>query len=230
VNLPAPREEPVPLLDFLSNQEAQSVKVKGLLMNDWNKAAVDILREELENLDKDQTKTFFESAATLMANQVRELIEQSIHAYVAFVQRYRYPEYPRPDEIILREYDADTPLEDNFISLKLTIEDTNIVFHEPLGMVQTELEQIIDRIVEQSTNLPRPENTIARSDKMHLWDVQLEDELVSKAKTEISATLSENLEVIQLALNVYDDYLFILKEKERVEAFLAQEPFEREAL
>ena len=65
---------------------------------------------------------------------------------------------------------------------------------------------------------------------MHLWDVQLEDELVSKAKTEISATLSENLEVIQLALNVYDDYLFILKEKERVEAFLAQEPFEREAL
>jgi len=186
VNLPAPREEPVPLLDFLSNQEAQSVKVKGLLMNDWNKAAVDILREELENLDKDQTKTFFESAATLMANQVRELIEQSIKAYVDFVQRYRYPEYPRPDEIITREYDADTPLEDNFISLKLSIEDTNIVFHEPLGMVQTELEQIIDRIVEQSTNLPRPENTIARSDKMHLWDVQLEDELVSKAKTQIS--------------------------------------------
>ena len=43
-------------------------KVKGMLCQDWNKSAVDILREELENLDKDQTKTFFESAATLMAN------------------------------------------------------------------------------------------------------------------------------------------------------------------
>jgi hypothetical protein len=28
-------------------------KVKGLLSSDWNKSAVDILREELENLDKD---------------------------------------------------------------------------------------------------------------------------------------------------------------------------------
>jgi len=68
VNLPAPREEPVPLVEFLSNQEAQMSRVKGLLSSDWNKGAVDILREELENLDKDQTKTFFESAATLMAN------------------------------------------------------------------------------------------------------------------------------------------------------------------
>jgi len=148
VNIPAPREEPLPLLDFLSNQEAQSVKVKGLLMNDWNRAAVEILREELENLDKDQAKTFFESASTLMANQVRELIEQSIKAYVDFIQRYKFPEYPKPDEIIYREYDADSPFEDNFISLKLTIEDTNIAFGEPLEMVQQDLEQIIDRIVE----------------------------------------------------------------------------------
>ncbi len=43
-------------------------KVKNLLSSEWNKSAVDILREELENLDKDQTATFFESVATLMAN------------------------------------------------------------------------------------------------------------------------------------------------------------------
>jgi len=55
-------------------------------------------------------------------------------------------------------------------------------------------------IVGQSHHLPRPENTIARSDKMHLWDVQIDDELVTKAKSKISETLSENLEVIQLAL------------------------------
>jgi len=84
-------------------------------------------------------------------------------------------------------------------------------------------------IVKQSQNLPRPENTIARSDKMHLWDVPANDELVEKAKATISQTLSENLEIVKLALNVYDDYLFILSEKERIEAFLKQEPFTREA-
>ena len=75
VNLPQPRDEPQELPEFLNHQEVQMTKVKGLLSTDWNKSAVDILREELENLDKDQTKTFFESTATLMANQVRELIE-----------------------------------------------------------------------------------------------------------------------------------------------------------
>jgi hypothetical protein len=71
-------------------------KIKGLLSSDWNKSAVDILGEELENLDKDQTKTFFESVATLMANQVRELIEQSVHSYVDFIQRYKREIYPVP--------------------------------------------------------------------------------------------------------------------------------------
>jgi len=64
---------------------------------------------------------------------------------------------------------------------------------------------------------------------MHLWDVQIDDELVVNAKALISETLRENLEVINLALNVYNDYLFILKERERIEAFLKKEPFEREA-
>ena len=68
VTLPQPREEPIPLVDFLSNQDAQMSRVKNMLTTEWGKRALDILREELENLDKDQTKTFFESASTLMAN------------------------------------------------------------------------------------------------------------------------------------------------------------------
>jgi hypothetical protein len=201
--------------------------VKGLLSSDWNKSAVDILREELENLDKDQTKTFFESAATLMANQVRELIEQSVDAYVDFIQRFKFDSYPTPNEIIKREYDAETPFEDNFIELKLVINNGKIEFGNHLEEIQQELEGLVDQIVKQSQNLPRPENTIARSDKMHLWDVQIHDEIVIKAKEKISQTVSENLEVVKLALNVYDDYLFLLKERERIEEFLTKEPFDR---
>jgi len=53
VKLPNPREEPVFLDFFIRTQEDQMRKVKGLLNSEWNKNAVDILREELENLDKD---------------------------------------------------------------------------------------------------------------------------------------------------------------------------------
>ena len=125
-------------------------KVKGLLSSDWNKSAVDILREELENLDKDQTKTFFESVATLMANQVRELISKSVNSYVDFFRRFKKQQYPTPAEIIKREYDPDTPFEDSFLTLKLTIDSFKIVFSDDLNNVSKDLEKIVEQIVLQS--------------------------------------------------------------------------------
>jgi hypothetical protein len=98
---------------------------------------------------------------------VRELIEQSLNKYVDFIQRFKFPTYPKPDEIIKREYDADSPYEDNFIAIKLDIDQTKneIKFDVALEQVQAELEVIVDHIVAQSKNLPRPENTIQRSEK-----------------------------------------------------------------
>lgn len=211
-------------------------KVKGILATDWNRGAVDILREELDNLDKDQTKTFFESTATLMSNQVREIIEQSVKAYVDFIERFKYKSYPKPDEIILREYDADTPFEENFISLKLTIVGKKIDFESIkqsndqtiLDSVQMELEGIVDAIVKRSQNLPRAETTFTKTDRMYLWEVKPDDELVINAKNKISTTIRDNLETVKLATNIYDDYLFILNEKDRIEVFLNKEPFDRE--
>ena len=61
---------------------------------------------------------------------MRELIEQSVNSYVDFIQRFKSPNYPSPKEIIHREYDADTPFEDNFIQLKLVQENGKIVFSD----------------------------------------------------------------------------------------------------
>lgn len=63
---------------------------------------------------------------------------------------------------------------------------------------------------------------------MHLWDVQKEDELVYISKSKISETLKDNLDVVSLACNVYDEYLFILQEKERIDVFLNTKPYDRE--
>lgn len=78
--------------------------------------------------------------------------------------------------------------------------------------------------------MPRPENTIARSDKMHLWDVAIEDDLVKNALSEITEILEKNLNVADSALRIYDEYLFILKEKQRIEAFLNGNSLNRDKL
>jgi hypothetical protein len=230
VVLPQPREKPVVLAQFLEQQDGQMARVKNLLSSDWNKAAVDILREELENLDKDQTATFFESVATLMANQVRQLIQKSVDAYVDFFRRFRKSDYPSPKEIMTREFDADTEFEDNFLILKLTVNNTNqVVFTDLPDQVQKSLMKLVKIIVKQSNHIPRPENTIARSEKLHLWNVPKDDELVRNARNEIEDILKSNVAIAELALHVYDEYLFILKEKTKVEAFLSNpDNFKRE--
>ena len=93
-------------------------KVKGLLSSDWNKSAVDILREEHENLDKDQTKTFFEAEATLMAKQVKEHKQKSVKSYVDFFRRFKKNKYPTPQKNNKKKNNPDTPFEDNFLVLK----------------------------------------------------------------------------------------------------------------
>jgi hypothetical protein len=84
-----------------------------------------------------------------------------------------------------------------------------------------QLLNMVNEIVRQSEYLPRPENTIARSEKLHLWHVPEDDELVRHAKDEIKEILQKNMSVVEKALHVYDDYLFILKEKQRVDLFLS---------
>jgi hypothetical protein len=58
--------------------------------------------------------------------------------------------------------------------------------------------------------------------------VPAHDEIVDKAKSKISETVAENLEVVRLALDIYDEFLFILNEKERIEEFLKKEPYDRD--
>jgi len=58
---------------------------------------------------------------------------------------------------------------------------------------------------------------------MHLWDVSVEDEIVEKAKNTISSIISENLAIVETSIHVYDDYLWILTEKDRVKEFIDNE-------
>ena len=222
VNLPAPRKEPVTLETFTKAQHDKASELKTKLSAEWNKKVVDILRKELESMDGEQTKTFFESVGTLMANQVRDLVTKSIDAYVDFFERFRKWTYPEPKEIIQREYDPDTPFEDNFLTLKLIISGYNIVFENRLHDVQKELTNVVEQIVNQSQNLPRPENTISKADKIHLWAVQKDDEIVNKAKSKIEDIIEQNINVVEKCYSTYDEYMFILKEDARIEKFLSE--------
>lgn len=145
--------------------------VKTKLSANWNKEVVDILWKELETMDGDQTKKFFESVGTLMANQVCELITKSVQEYVTFFKQFEKKKYPKPIDIVKRNYDVESEFEKSFLVLKLQDSNESITFEHSLHNVSWELKNIVELIVATSQNLPRPENSIAWADKMHLWEV-----------------------------------------------------------
>lgn len=213
VTLPGKEVKPVSLQQFKNQQTNQIDKVRGLLNSDWSKSAVDILREELENLDKSQTKTFFDSVAALMSNQVRELTTKSIDNYIEFFRRFKKQKYPLPEEIITREYDPDTDFELTFLTLKLGVTNSEIAFQDSLVTVRDDLVKIVLTMVEKINAIPRADTQIANTDKAHLWYILVDDEIIRNAQAEIKAIIDENLEATARCVNIYDEFLFLLQEE-----------------
>ena len=46
-----------------------------------------------------------------------------------------------------------------------------------------------------------------------MWHVPEEDELIRDARIEIADILEKNMSIVEKALHVYDEYLFIFKER-----------------
>jgi hypothetical protein len=226
VDLPKTEDNPCPLSEFIKKQNDQIDQVRALLNSEWQRNAVDILREELENLDKDQTTTFFDSVAALMSNQVRELTTKSIQEYIDFFNRFKKADgrYPHPQDIITREYGPDESFEKTFLTLKLEIgkgqKANKIVFANELEDVQKELVKLVDTIVDRINNIPRADNQIANSDKTRLWDINKNDDVVREAKQEITDILFENLKVAKEAVGVYDEYRSLLEKEAEIEKWL----------
>jgi hypothetical protein len=202
--------------------------VRAALNSEWSKSAVDILREEIDNLDKDQHKTFFDSVAALMSNQVRELATKSIDNYVEFFKRFQKDKYPYPEEIISREYDPDSEFEQTFITLKLQIRDNEITLVDPLPTVREDLVKIVSSMIDKITQIPRADTQINPSDKTHLWYISPDDEMIKNAEHTIKQIIDENLQATAKCVNVYDEFLFLLQEEQRIDTFLNKKPYKNE--
>lgn len=155
---------------------------------------------------------------------------KSIDNYVEFFRRFQKQDgkYPSPEEIITREYDPDSDFELTFLTLKLQVNSTEINFVDQLTTVREELVKIVSQMVEKINQIPRADTQIANNDKTHLWYISADDEIVKNAEATIKTIVDENLQATAKCINIYDEFLFLLKEEERIDTFLNKRPFSRE--
>lgn len=222
---PQKKDQPMTIQYYIKIQEDRINEVKTSLSTEWLKKEVtDIYHEELSQMKKNkkQAMIFFESNATMMSNQIRGLVIDSILNYRDFFRRFKQKKQKTPEEVVQFEKDPKGEIEEVFLVIKLKDEDQIISFTDPLDYIKQELLKLIKMVVETSHNIPRPENSWSRSDKTCLSKVPLNDQVVIEVTEEIEEIIDENIKNIENVVKIYNKFAFLLKEMDKVIEFCSQ--------
>ncbi|CEM30102.1 unnamed protein product [Vitrella brassicaformis CCMP3155] len=203
----------------------------------WFEEVMAIIRDEDEYLDTPKEPVFFESVATLLANQIRSLVEKSIQHYVAFFQRFDKKDPLTPTQV--KTLSSQDEREDAFLLVKLVTKGEEIRFKHVLEHIQERLLKVFTDFVSCLKEIPRPDRPDAtpgggggqkaagssgRRDggapqRSHLREVSMDEQHVYQAYQKIDEIISTNLHNIEKALHLYDDYSHLLSEDKRMRAF-----------
>lgn len=83
--------------------------------------------------------------------------------------------------------------------------------------------RLVTEIVTTSHGFPRPDATLARNQKSHIWPVLIEDEIIQECLQFIESVIDQNMAVIKNVLLIYDKYAYLLTEMKTVEKFIRNE-------
>jgi len=150
IKLPYHGEDLVTLLKFADDQEANISSVRSNLVDKWKDDIIKIYREELQSLTKRQRLIFFRSNATLMSNQIRQLIYDSLNTYCNFIKRFQLEKYKTPTEIILQDRNIHGTIEDAFMVVSLNAKNGTVVFQIGLEKIKSNMLKIVTDIINTS--------------------------------------------------------------------------------
>ena len=212
VTLPGKEDKPLYIDDFVKLQNKTLFDVKNALVTTWMKNVQDIYKTEINQMNKKQAYVFFEANATLMSNQLRKLITESVLKYRDFFKRFQKleDEHKTPQEVIEEEKDHTKTLEDVFLAVRMIFHENTVIFANSLSEIRQELLRIIENNVNVSHKFSRAEVNIARNDKTQLWPMTLEDEVIQNVFVEVDDIINNNCNAAAKVTEVFDKYIFLL--------------------
>ena len=157
---------------------------------------------------------FCDANAVLLSNFMREIIYEALEQYRAFFDRFLTKPIREIKDII--EGERLNPLyhdfEDTFLTVKLREGENKPAYSDNPKLVKENLLRILDELVKVSQQIPRPENTLRKSDKPFLPDVTFEDKRYKETLSYLSPKLDDLLQPMKnllVDLAPYEKYLYI---------------------
>ena len=216
----------IKLNKFTENQKNQLEDEKQLVNENWRKFVENALKEN--KIYKDQLILYFKSISGLMSSELRKLIIGSIQKYYKFIKQFEKEKYYSAEEIFNTQFDKETLFQKSFIEVELKEHPSGekFTFSDELSEIHEKLTNVVKDIIKYSQNVERADNMFIKNIDKHanLWQVPFSDSEVSEMYSEIDKIVSDNLNIIDKVTDLYEPFVFVMKEPEEIEQFLSANP------
>lgn len=214
--------------DFEQYITAKCLKQRELLEKKWIPECAKLILElkdfwkhlvpQSEDESLDMPMRFFAAIASEMSNQLRDLVFDSLHEFVLFLEQYKDGNY-------FDTYNELGFVRKSALSIKLYADDPKIEFEPGFSKIEEMILNCISCIVESAKNLPRVEVELfpfSEYKKFYLRSVRPDEKLVEIYTQRAKQVLESNKVGPHKYLDVYKKYteFLTLKAEQDVSAFL----------
>eukprot|EP00930_Biecheleria_cincta_P034372 TRINITY_DN23765_c0_g1_i1.p1 TRINITY_DN23765_c0_g1~~TRINITY_DN23765_c0_g1_i1.p1 ORF type:complete len:4302 (-),score=866.21 TRINITY_DN23765_c0_g1_i1:110-13015(-) len=225
VELPPLSSDLVDIDHFTERQKGCCMEVFTKFKSQWLEEVCAILREENLHLRSPTETRFFRGILALLSLQTRQLVSQTVQAFTDFIMRYADPNPLKPEAVVqLKDTDE---RQSAFLVVKLIPKGDEVRLKDSTEKVVERILRVFREFVLALNDIASPEIRVAADigratgkDNRTLWPTALDEQYVQQAERLIEKTVQFNMANAMEAVHLYDDYIFLLSEEEKIREFV----------
>lgn len=195
---------------FKGYQVESYERAKGALWTTWVPKSSEVFRRRQAAPINGDTEAYFRSVSTLQSKQLRQLVQDSLDAFVAFFQRFapsaeQQEVDPQQDSVSWTHPPA--------FSVKLAVSGTGYVFVPSFEEIQDTVRAVLEGTVTAVAGIPRIGSTanVARGQGLHIPTVGLEEQSVAAARRSVERVLEDNFLAPRGLAALFDRFLYLFE-------------------
>ncbi|KAM4651998.1 dynein axonemal heavy chain 12 [Discoglossus pictus] len=182
------------------------VKMEEKLMNTWYPKVINLFtnKEDLKTIKPDKMDSFFNCVSTLMSNQLRDLLQRSVEAFVKL-------------------FDVNDIRWLPVFKMELTFDDEKMEFYPSFQDLEEVVLDIVTRISLSMQNIQTVHSWLSGSSKVQCVETKMPDHIVIRAFSTLKDAVNQNLQGPWNHYKTYvESYSWLVdgSAKKQVETFL----------
>jgi dynein heavy chain len=228
--------QPLAVSDFLASQIAHIDNVKQTLTNKWHPAALSVYERAMAapgrfNIPVSLHQRYFSTLATLMSNQIRDIVTRSVEQFVSFWERFDFQARGirgrLQSDLCVKSYShSETEIYRPAFVENLVINGSLISLRNSFGDIKEAALKVFDHMVTALSEITRLEHkndlAVVLDTPRYLSGVKIGEAFIQNAREKVTRILKMNYDEVFPFFEIYSPFVFLLNEENRVQEFVTE--------